>query len=133
MRDYSKISSSFWTGETGKKLHGDLSTQVIALYLMTSPHANMIGVYYCPLLFIAHETGSPIEGASKALQRLSEEAFCSYDSTLEIVWVHEMAKYQIGDKLKESDKRVKNIQKQYNDIPNCPKKLNFYNRYSDCF
>jgi hypothetical protein len=54
MRDYAKIAPQFWIGSTGK-----------------APHANMLDIYYLPPIFIAHETGIPFEGASKALLNLS--------------------------------------------------------------
>ena len=133
MRDYSKVSSVFWTGKTGKSLRGDMQAQVIAMYLLTSPHANMIGVFRCPIIYMAHETGSPIEGASKGLQTLVEGGFCSYDEDEELVWVHNMAKHQIGDELAAADKRVKSIQKQYENLPECRIKQGFYEKYKAAF
>jgi len=133
MRDYSKISAQFWVGKTGRALRGDKQTQVVALYLMTSPHANMIGVYHCPIVYIAHETGSPIEGASEGLRRLCDEGFCTYDDDNEMVWVHEMAKFQIGDELKPGDKQIKGIQKQYETLPESPIKQGFYKKYREAF
>ena len=65
MRDYGKVSPQFWIGQTGKKLRSEgAEAQIVAMYLMTSPHANMLGLYYCPAMFIAHETGLDLEGAS---------------------------------------------------------------------
>lgn len=61
MRDYSKVNGQFWTGKTGKALRGDAQAQLVALYLVTSPHSNMIGVFHCPVLYIAHETGNATE------------------------------------------------------------------------
>ena len=56
MRDYGKVSPQFWIGQTGKKLRAEgMEAQIVAMYLMTSPHANMLGLYYCPAMFIAHE------------------------------------------------------------------------------
>jgi len=133
MRDYSKISGSFWTGRTGKELRGDMQAQIIALYLMSSPHATMIGVFHCPLIYIAHETGSTIEGASKGLQRLCEGGFCTYDEESEMVWVHEMAKFQVCDQLVAKDKRQKGIEKQYLELPKGLIKQGFYARYKDAF
>lgn len=133
MRDYSKVSSVFWTGKTGKSLRGDMQAQVIAMYLLTSPHANMIGVFHCPIIYMAYETGSPIEGASKGLQTLIEGGFCSYDEDEELVWVHNMAKHQIGDELAAADKRVKSIQKQYGNLPECRIKQGFYEKYKAAF
>lgn len=116
MRDYSKVNGQFWTGKTGKALRGDAQAQIVAMYLVTSPHSNMIGVYHCPILYVAHETGLPIEGASKGLQRLIEGEYCTYDEASETVFVHEMAKYQIGESLSPNDKQVKGVQKQFDVI-----------------
>lgn len=133
MRDYSKVSGQFWTGRTGRSIRGDMQTQIVALYLMTSPHANMIGVFHCPLIYIAHETGSPLEGALKGLQRLIEGGFCTYDDESETVWVHEMAKYQIGAELKATDNRVKDIQKQFEILPQSLIKQGFQEKYGAAY
>lgn len=133
MRDYGIVSPKFWTGSTGKSLRGDPIAQLVALYLMTSPHASMIGVFYCPVGFISHETGIPVEGASKALRRLSEGGFCTYNETSEMVFVMEMAKFQIGTDLKPKDNRVKNVAKEFDRLPEGPEKLAFYQRYGAAF
>ena len=133
MRDYSKVSGAFWTGKTGKAMRGDMQAQIIALYLLTSPHSNMIGVFHCPIIYMAHETGCPIEGATKGLQTLCEGGFCTYDDESETVWVHEMAKFQIDEQLKANDKRVSGIQKQYANMPEGRIKSGFYEKYRDAF
>ncbi|EAA8947744.1 hypothetical protein B6440_24925, partial [Salmonella enterica] len=79
MRDYATVSPQFWLGETGRKLRKEgAEVQVVAFYLMTSPHANMLGLYYLPILYLAHETGLDMEGAWKGLQRAISVDFCSY-------------------------------------------------------
>lgn len=112
MRDYGKVSPQFWIGETGKLLRGNLESQVLALYLMTNPHATMTGVFHCPIIYMAHETGLSVEGASKGLARLIEVGFCEYDEASESVFVVKMAAYQIDDCLKPEDKRVLGLQKE---------------------
>ena len=95
MRDYAKISPQFWIGNTGKKLReAGAEATIVALYLLSNPHANMIGFYYLPKLYIAHETSLGMEGASKGLQRAIEAGFCGYDDASEVVFVYEMARYQ---------------------------------------
>lgn len=131
--DYAKITSAFWTGKTGRLIRGDKDTLIVALYLMTSPHANALGVFHCPIIYIAHETGSTSEGASKGLRRLVEIGFCSYDDGYELVWVHEMARHQIGDDLKASDNRVKHVHKLYAEIPESQIKQGFAARYREAF
>ena len=107
MRDYSKVGPKFWIGPTGKRLRSaGVEAQVVAMYLLTSPHANMLGLYYCPVMFIAHETGLSFEGASKGLRSAIEAGFCQYDEASEVVWVMEMAVYQVGERLEAKDNRV---------------------------
>lgn len=134
MRDYAKVSPQFWIGKTGKKIRAKgCAAQVTALYLMTSPHANMIGLYYLPKTYLAHETGQTIEGASEALSSLSEVGFCQYDEATEMVWVVEMAGYQVAEALQETDKRCKGIQKEYDELPENPYLAEFYDKYVTAF
>jgi hypothetical protein len=133
MRDYGKVSPSFWTGETGRMLRGDANSQIVALYLMTSSHSNMIGVFHCPLIYISHDVGIPLEGASKALQRLSEVGFCEYDSPSEVVFVLRMASFQIGDSLKADDNRVKGLRKEVEKIAQPHFRERFLDIYGDAF
>ncbi|MDR3353368.1 MAG: hypothetical protein LBO00_10300 [Zoogloeaceae bacterium] len=134
MRNYSKVGPQFWIGPTGKKLRAaGMEAQIVAMYLLTSPHANMLGLYYCPTMFIAHETGLGLEGASKGLQSAIEAGFCEYDEASEVVWVIEMASYQIGEALKPNDLRVKGVQNEYGSLPENPYLARFYEKYSTAF
>ena len=133
MRDYAKVSPHFWTGSTGKQLRQCPEAVVVSMYLMTCPHANMLGLYYMPLLYVAHETGLGMEGASKGLQWACNAGFCSYDESTEMVWVHEMARFQIADKLKDTDKRSIGVQNEYNSLPSNPYLASFYDKYSLAF
>lgn len=134
MRDYSKVGPKFWIGATGKRLRAaGMEAQIVAMYLLTSPHANMLGLYYCPTMFIAHETGLGLEGASKGLQSAIEAGFCEYDEASEVVWVIEMASYQIGEALKPNDLRVKGVQNEYGSLPENPYLARFYEKYSAAF
>lgn len=133
MRDYGKVSPQFWIGETGKQLRGDANAQLLALYLMTCPHSNMIGVFHCPVLYMAHETGLGAEGATKALARLSEVGFCEYDEDSETVFVIRMAAYQIGDELKPTDNRVAGLRKEVARMPEARMKSRFLAVYGVAF
>lgn len=133
MRDYGIVSPKFWTGDTGKQLRTDPLAQVLALYLMTSPHATMIGVYYCPVMYMAHETGLGMEGASKALARLIEMGFCLFDEASETVFVTNMAAYQIAERLKADDKRVLGIRREVEKMPAGEIKSAFLATYSVAF
>lgn len=133
MRDYGKISPQFWIGKTGKALRGNQCAQIVALYLMTSPHSEMTGIFHCPILYIAHETGLQMEGASKGLASLIEADFCTFEAETDTIFVHEMARYQIGGELKESDNRVLGVQKLFANMPETLIKQGFYEKYASIF
>ncbi len=110
-----------------------METTIVALYLLSCPHANMIGLYYIPKMLISHETGLTVQGASKGLQRAFEGGFCAYDDASETVWVYEMARFQIGDQLSQKDKRVKGVNNSYQSLHNNPFLYDFYLKYKDKF
>ena len=134
MRSYGKVGPKFWIGATGKLLRAQgAQAQLVALYLMTSPHANMLGLYYVSIGTIAHETGLGFEGASEGLRRSIEAGFCSYDEASEMVWVHEMAAYQIAEKLSPKDNQVKSVQKEYDELLANPFLEPFFEKYGAAF
>jgi hypothetical protein len=111
-RDYAIVLPQFWTGTTGRQLRAaGRDAQLLALYLVTNPHANMIGLYRLALPTLCHEAGFSKEGARKALRSLGEVSFAFYDEDAEEVWVVEMARIQVGlqfgEVLKPGDKRCK--------------------------
>lgn len=130
MRDYSKVSPQFWIGGTGKKLRAaGAEAQIVAMYLMTCPHANMIGLFYLSKVSLAHETGLGMKGASKGLASSIEAGFCRYDEDSEVIWVEEMAAYQIAVELDTKDNRCKGVQNEYDSLPANPWLEPFYERY----
>jgi len=134
VRDYAKLGPTFWTGSTGKALRrSGPEALLVALYLISAPASNMLGVYYQPMLYMAHETGLGMEGASKGLRSCIDCGFCSYDDDTEMVFVHEMAAWQIAEALAPNDKRCKGIQRDYLALPDCPHLGPFFDRYAGAF
>lgn len=126
MRQYSKFSSLFWTGDTGKKLRAaGRDAQIIAAYLFTCGSANWIGLYYLPLPTLCHELGLSTKGALKGLRRVSEAEFGYYDAPSECVWVPQMAAEQIARSLDPQDKRIKGIMKELEPY----RKVRFFNDF----
>jgi hypothetical protein len=134
VRDYGKVAPGFWTGKTGKALKAKGPEAVIvALYLVTCQHANMLGMYYLSKTYIAVDTPLGFEGACKGLAGACEAGFCRYDEDSEVVWVVEMASYQIGEPLDAKDNRCKGVQREYDALPENPFLAPFYERYGACF
>jgi hypothetical protein len=113
MREFGKILARFWTGQTGKEIRrSGTRCQIVALYLVTNPNANAIGLYYLPLATAAHELGIPADEIRKVLLRLRELRFAAFDEISETIFVFNMAKFQIGPSLKREDKNVPWIRRE---------------------
>jgi hypothetical protein len=134
MRDFAKLAPQFWIGATGRKLHqGCPEATVVATYLISGTQSTMLGLYYLPKMYIAHETGLGFEGAEKGLRRAIEVGFCMYDDETEMVYVPEMARFQIAEQLEAKDNRVRWVQRAYEALPDNPFLSAFYEKYSVAF
>jgi len=134
MRDYAKVAPTFWTGETGKKIRVlGRDAQVVALYLITCPGSNWIGLYYLPLPTLCHEVGISREAALGILRKLAEIDFAHYDLDREQVWIPGTAKFQIGEQLKPTDKRILGIVKDLKPHIETTFGADFYQRYKESF
>ncbi|MES2103099.1 MAG: hypothetical protein V4634_03710 [Pseudomonadota bacterium] len=134
MRPYAKITPSFWIGGTGRELRKRGNhAQLLALHLVSAPLSNMLGLYYLPKAIIVHETGMSLGDATKALRCCAEAGFCHYDEDSQMVWVPEMARFQVEAQLNPKDKRAAGIQSEYDRLPDNPFLGAFYNKYVDAF
>jgi hypothetical protein len=111
MRRYSVVSPLFWLARstTGSAIRsqGHRAT-LAALYLITNPHANMLGLYDLPLTLLCHETGFTEAQAREALAKVQAAGFAEYSEAEETVWVPGMARFQVGSSLKPGDtKRIR--------------------------
>ncbi len=134
MRKFAQVSPRFWCGATGRDIRGlGHEAQVVALYLMTCPSSVMTGLFYLPVGLMAHEIGSTFEGASKALARVCNTGFCAYDELAEVVFLPEMANWQIGDSLKAADKRVKGVENALLPYLSHEFSKRFWDKYAEAF
>jgi hypothetical protein len=131
MRDYSRVSPKFWTGHTGREIREKgRDHQVLALYLLTSPQANMIGLYYLPLAYAVHETGISASRIVSVMADLEEVGFCRYDRDSEVVWVINMARLQLGDAAPRDKQRI-GAARQYESAPASPLLGLFHDEYAN--
>ena len=133
MRDYGKVAPTFWTRGSGKALRGNPLAQVVALYLFTSPGASMTGLYYLPLPTLCHETGLAHGAARESLKKLAELDLAFYDEAEGLVWVPEMAKYQIGPSLRAGDKRIRGVEREVETFRGHRFFSDFVARYKDAY
>ena len=121
MRDYGSISPSYWNGQTGKQIRGlGQAAQLVGAYLLTCPNSNLIGLYYLPLLLLAHETNCSLEEAKLILEAFGQIDWAYYDCPTETIWVRNMAFYQVAEEVKECDKRWPAIVRELISYSNSP-------------
>lgn len=116
MRTYGKVSPKLWTGNLGRSLRGNAMAQALAVYLVSGPHANMIGLYRLPLAYAALDLGHSEAAMLKAMAVLEKARYCVYDADTERVWVVEHLRHELGgERLKGGDKRLKGIQRELDE------------------
>lgn len=136
MREYAKVAPTFWTGRTGRALRQDPIAQRVALYLVTCPDANMIGLYPLALPTMAHHVGVTAADAEAAMARLAALEFAHYDHDTETVWVVEMARIQVGEKLKageKPDKKIRGVAVLLESVKGSPFVAPFVERYGAAY
>lgn len=133
MRDYGRVAPTFWTRGSGKKLRGNPRAQLVALYLFTCPSSTMIGIYHLAIPTMAHETGLTVEEAERALAEVCAIGIALHDPEEELVYLPEGARYQIGERLKPGDRRVKGIASALAQFSRHPFALDFVRRYQADF
>lgn len=79
MRDYGKVHTSFWISDGMRQVSDD--ARLLALYLLTGQHTNMIGCFRLPDGYVSEDLGWPFERVSKGFDELSNNGFATRDST----------------------------------------------------
>lgn len=82
---YTRIKSRFWADE--KTRTWDDQTRYLALYVLTSPHNNILGCYVLPKLYICEDLNWSLEQLSKPFAKLLEDGFIKYDELNRLVLV----------------------------------------------
>ena len=105
MRKYSKISPQFWTDPDVRKLSND--GKLFLLYLLTSPHQNMVGWHFLNKYYMSGDTGYPIDTVSELLQSLINKGFIHYDWDNEMLLIHKFLKYNSVAGPKQAEGAIK--------------------------
>lgn len=74
MRSYGRVHTAFWSDPPTR----DMSERgrMLALYLLTSPHSNMVGAYLLPDAYVADDMGWTLSEVKKIILELIENGFC---------------------------------------------------------
>lgn len=86
MRDYGKVHTSFWISDGMRQVSDD--ARLLALYLLTGQHTNMIGCFRLPDGYVSEDLGWPFERVSKGFDELFQNGFATRDSSSKWVLIH---------------------------------------------
>jgi hypothetical protein len=132
MRKFVMVSPNFWVGQTGRDLrNAGQNAQLVALYLLSNPHANYTGLYRLPTVYIANDLGLSLDDVHTTLKAIEQTDFARYDHASEYVWIVEGARHQLGADLKPNDNKVKYVNKEFAAITkSCRFLRDYFNKYA---
>ncbi len=136
MRTYSVVNGRFWTqlSETGTEIRAlGLDAVAVALYLITNPHSNALGVYYLPLATMSHDLCISQEVAQRILEAVCSTGFAEYFAEESVVWVPQQARYQIGETMKATDHRRAWALRELKKFEGTVAYEKFLERYAEAF
>jgi hypothetical protein len=86
MRDYGKVHTAVWASDTIRALSDD--GKMLAMYLMTSPHSTIAGVFHLPDGYVCEDIRWSLERVIEGFKELFREGFANRCETTKWVWVN---------------------------------------------
>lgn len=111
MREYGKIHGRFWTSGTIRSLTDD--GRILAAYLLTTNHANMLGCFYMPAGYVAEDLKWGIERVREGFAELFHKGFATFSEGSSWVVIHTFLKWN----QLENPNVVKAAVKLFDQIP----------------
>jgi hypothetical protein len=136
MRNYTTVHPRFWTlmSSTGTELRQlGAEATLTALYLITCPNSNAIGLYYLSPSRVSEELGLPVERVREILEAVCRTGFAQYSQGDSVVWIPRMAHYQIGESLSKGDRRVAWARKELKKFEGSTFHRAFLERYGEAY
>ena len=91
MSKYSIIQNKIWHDDTFRNQSDNAKT--LFLYLLTSPHINMLGYYFLPKEYMKYDLNWSIEKTENILTELKNNFSVYYDEKNQIVFIKNYLKY----------------------------------------
>jgi hypothetical protein len=108
---YTRIKSRFWDDE--KVILWNDDTKLLALYLMTCKHNNILGCYVIPKYYIAADLRWQDKRLSKPFAKLLVDGFIQYDDDYNLLFITNYIAHNPIDNIN----MVKSAQKKLAELP----------------
>ncbi len=116
MRDYGRVYSSFWQSPEMRALPEDART--LALYLLTTPHGNLIGCFRLPDAYAAEDLQWPSERVGEGFRKLVDAGFLTRDEATKWVFIAKFLKWNSF----ENPNVARAALKAFEQVPSLPLK-----------
>jgi hypothetical protein len=116
VRDYGRVYSAFWQSPEIRELPEDART--LALYLLTSPHGNLIGCFRLPDAYAADDLQWTAERVSEGFAKLADVAFVRRDEATKWVFITKYLKWNAF----ENPNVARAAHKALDQVPSLPLK-----------
>jgi uncharacterized phage protein (TIGR02220 family) len=111
MREYGSVHTCFWISHDIQALSDQ--AKLLALYLLTGPHTNMLGCFRVPVGYVAEDLQWGSETVLKRLGELFEKGFITHDKASGWLLIHNFLKWNPI----ENPNQGKSIKKLFEQIP----------------
>ena len=88
---YTRINAIIWNDAKFKSL--SFEDRLLFVYLLTCPHRNILGLYYCPISYISADINMTSERVSKGLGELFRKGFVTLDYGSETILINNFLSY----------------------------------------
>ncbi|NPV72119.1 MAG: DnaD domain protein [Firmicutes bacterium] len=111
---YTRIKSRFWTDE--KSGAWDNDTKLLALYLLSCPHGNILGCFVLPKLYICADLRWTPEQLQRPFAKLLDDDFIEYDEKASLVLVRKWLRHNPIENGNQATAAIKVLQ----ELPKSP-------------
>jgi hypothetical protein len=131
MRDYGTIHTQFWIHPVYSKL--SVTTKLIAVYLLTCPHTNMLGCFRLPEEYIAVDLSLDKKNIHQALKELTNVNFLSMDFEHGWILIHSFLEWNPIENGNQAKHIIKLFEKISADLRIYPKLIEILETLSELF
>ncbi len=121
MANYRQLHTRTWSDSWFLNLSNE--QKLLFIYLFSNQRASVTGLYEMPIKLISLETGLDRTVIHRAFEVYTAADKVHYDSDTEVVWVVNMPKYQLGERINVT--LQKRIEADIKAVPDCELKIRF--------
>ncbi len=117
MREYGSVHTCFWTHFAIQSLSNE--AKLLALYLLTGPHTNMLGCFRLPTGYISEDLNWCVDSVVQRLEELFQIDFAQYDTSYHWILIPQ---FLVWNPI-ENPNQGKSIRRLFEQVP---KKIDFF-------